>query len=49
MHVSIHYNGWGPFPNPDGFTQDRIHASLEGIYVHQNISAKGRGYAKMTP
>jgi hypothetical protein len=20
LHVSVHYNGWGDFPNPDGFT-----------------------------
>jgi hypothetical protein len=37
MHVTIHYNGWGPFPNPDGFTTEKIHSPLEGIYVHQNV------------
>jgi hypothetical protein len=48
MHVSVHYNGWGPFPNPDGFTQDHIHSPLEGIYVHTNISAEDVA-AKMSP
>ncbi|MGH7023387.1 MAG: S1/P1 Nuclease, partial [Caulobacteraceae bacterium] len=37
LHVSIHFNGWGPGPNPDGFTQDRIHAFFEGAFVHDYI------------
>jgi hypothetical protein len=47
LHVSIHYNGWGPFPNPQGFTQERIHAPFEGIFVHNNISAED-SFAAMT-
>lgn len=23
LHLSIHYDGWGPYPNPRGFTQSR--------------------------
>jgi hypothetical protein len=38
MHVSIHFNGWGGFPNPDGFTQEKIHAPFEGEFVRTNIS-----------
>ena len=38
MHVSIHYNGWGAFPNPNGYTQDRVHAPFEGIYVRQSLT-----------
>ena len=38
MHVSIHYNGWGDFPNPDGYTQDHIHWPLESAYVLNNVS-----------
>jgi hypothetical protein len=48
MHVTIHYNGWGPFPNPDGYTMDKIHSPLEGVYVHENIKAADVA-AKMTP
>ncbi|MGA7180518.1 MAG: hypothetical protein WBX11_13150 [Thiobacillaceae bacterium] len=34
LHVSIHYNGWGNYPNPDGFTNNReLHATFEGKYV----------------
>ncbi len=38
MHVSVHYNGWGQFPNPSGYTQDRVHGPFEGIYVRQNLT-----------
>lgn len=24
LHVSIHYNGWGNYPNPDGYRFDGI-------------------------
>ena len=48
MHVTIHYNGWGPFPNPDGYTMEKIHSPLEGIYVHQNIKADAVA-AKLSP
>jgi hypothetical protein len=40
MHVSIHYDGWGPFPNPNGYTLDRVHASFEGAFVRQNVGAE---------
>ena len=33
LHVSEHFNGWGPFPNPRGFTQERVHAPFEGAFV----------------
>lgn len=39
LHTSIHYNGWGDFPNPDGFTMDRIHVPLEGDYVEKVVTA----------
>lgn len=36
MHASIHYNGWGDFPNPDGFTNSRqTHGSFEGAFVRR--------------
>ncbi|MBS0421369.1 MAG: S1/P1 Nuclease [Proteobacteria bacterium] len=38
MHVSIHFNGWGPFPNDNGFTQDKkFHAQFEGSFVRNFI------------
>lgn len=37
MHVSIHFNGWGNFPNPNGYTTAPIHAPFEGSFVHNFI------------
>jgi hypothetical protein len=33
LHVSVHYNGWGAYPNPAGYTQAKIHAPFEGELV----------------
>lgn len=34
MHVSIHYDGWGDYPNPLGYTSTKgIHAKFEGAYI----------------
>ncbi|HEY0053660.1 MAG TPA: S1/P1 Nuclease [Caulobacteraceae bacterium] len=31
LHTSIHYNGWGEYPNPEGFTNSRqTHGLFEG-------------------
>jgi hypothetical protein len=38
LHVSIHYNGWGAFPNPSGYTQDRVHVPWEGAYTRQVVT-----------
>jgi hypothetical protein len=40
MHASVHYNGWGNYPNPEGFTTAKIHSPFESAYVHGNITAK---------
>jgi hypothetical protein len=37
MHVSIHVNGWGNYPNPEGYTSEKIHWPIEGTFVSQNI------------
>ena len=41
MHVSIHYNGWGDYPNPKGFTQEKIHGPFEGDFVHAHVTEAG--------
>ena len=42
MHVSIHYNGWGPYPNPNNYTQD-----IDSPAVRRGVCAgqrdQGRG------
>lgn len=37
MHVSVHFNGWGDYPNPNGYTNAHIHPTFEGAFVHDNI------------
>lgn len=34
MHVSVHFNGWGPYPNPSNYTTAPIHAAFEGSFVN---------------
>jgi len=39
LHASVHYNGWGKkYPNPEGFTNAKIHTPFESPYVHANIT-----------
>lgn len=37
LHVTLHYNGWGDFPNPEGYTTARIHGPFESDFVAANI------------
>ncbi len=40
LHVSIHFNGWGNFPNPNNYsTSNTIHARFEGEFVRNSVSA----------
>jgi hypothetical protein len=40
MHMSVHYDGWGDFPNPEGFTTTHIHWPLEGDYVRKTVTLR---------
>src|SRR5712691_1904462 len=36
LHVSVHFNGWGNYPNPQNFSNsDKLHAYFEGEFVHR--------------
>ena len=36
LHASIHFNGWGDFPNPERFTNSRqTHAVFEGDFTNR--------------
>lgn len=38
MHASVHYNGWGEGPNPEGFvTAPGLHAKFETDFVNAHI------------
>jgi hypothetical protein len=41
LHVTVHFNGWGPYPNPAGYTQARVHGPFEGELVHSAVGEAG--------
>ncbi|HYE46691.1 MAG TPA: S1/P1 Nuclease [Caulobacter sp.] len=41
LHTSIHYNGWGDYPNPKGYTTERIHGPFEGAFVSRSVTLAG--------
>jgi len=41
LHVSVHFNGWGNFSNPRGFSNDRTtHAEFEGDWVDRYMTGQ---------
>ena len=48
LHVSAHYNGWGDYPNPRGYTKAKVHGAFEGDFVHANVTLPAV-QAAMTP
>ena len=42
LHVTVHYNGWGDYPNPQNYTQSKqIHAKFETAFVEKHATAGG--------
>jgi hypothetical protein len=42
LHVSVHYNGWGNYPNPNGYsTSNTVHADFEGAFVRAHATLAG--------
>lgn len=42
LHVTVHFNGWGSYPNPKNYTQSKqIHAKFETAFVtaHETVDA----------
>jgi hypothetical protein len=35
LHVTIHYNGWGDYPNPHNYTTKHIHSFFESEFVER--------------
>ena len=38
LHVTVHLNGWGDYPDPDRYTKKKIHAFFEGAFVHRFVT-----------
>lgn len=42
LHVTVHFNGWGKYPNPNGYTQSReTHSYFESDFVDKYITPAG--------
>ncbi|CAN5531218.1 hypothetical protein BH10PSE5_BH10PSE5_03650 [soil metagenome] len=37
LHVSAHYNGWGDYPNPKGYSMGKVHGPFEEAFVFNNV------------
>jgi hypothetical protein len=37
LHVTIHYNGWGAYPNPAGYSTAKLHVAFVGPFVRANV------------
>ncbi|MEW5686162.1 MAG: S1/P1 Nuclease [Pseudomonadota bacterium] len=37
LHVTTHYNGWGDYPNPNGYSNAKLHGPFEGDLVYDNV------------
>lgn len=38
LHVSVHDEGWGPYPNPNDYTMKDFDAYFEGEFVRDNLT-----------
>lgn len=40
LHVTTHYNGWGDYPNPRGYSTARLHGPFESDLVQATVRAQ---------
>jgi hypothetical protein len=38
LHVTIHFNGWGDYPNPGGYSNAKLHAPFESDLVRSSVT-----------
>ncbi|MDB5466111.1 MAG: hypothetical protein JWQ46_873 [Phenylobacterium sp.] len=48
LHLTVHYNGWGDFPNPGGYSTAHLHGRFEGDLVLAAVRPDAVA-AKVTP
>lgn len=48
LHVTGHYNGWGDYPNPQGFTTAKVHGPFESDLVQATVRPEAVA-AKVAP
>jgi hypothetical protein len=49
LHVTVHFNGWGDFPNPNGYTNAKIHSPFESDLVQASVTEAGVMDKMLTP
>lgn len=37
LHVTVHFNGWGDYPNPGGYSNAKLHAPFESDLVQASV------------
>src|SRR5262249_30369324 len=38
LHLTVHFNGWGKYPNPNNYSDERtVHARFESSFVAANV------------
>lgn len=35
LHITVHFNGWGNYPNPNNYTAEHIHSPFETTFVNK--------------
>jgi hypothetical protein len=48
LHVTNHHDGWGPYPNPNGYTTARMHRPFESDLVQAEVK-QAEVEAKVAP
>jgi hypothetical protein len=48
LHLTVHYNGWGDFPNPGGYSTAHLHGPFEGDLVLATVRPEAVA-AKVAP
>ena len=48
LHVTMHFNGWGDYPNPRGYSQQKLHGPFEGALVRARVRPQAAA-ARLAP
>ena len=49
LHVTVHFNGWGEFPNPAGYSTAKLHGPFESDLVQATVTPEAVAAAMIPP
>ena len=49
LHLTVHFNGWGEFPNPNGYTTAKVHGPYESDMVLARVKPEAVAAAMIPP